>query len=253
MVTLTALRGIGEIQPGDNLAAVIHRAATASGVAPIKGDVLVIAQKIVSKAEGQLVDLNQVMPSAEAETLALKTGKDPRLVELILSESSAVIRAHPGILIVRHRNGYVMANAGIDSSNVCSAAGTSQVLLLPHDADRSARRLLDELAACCGHRLGIVIADSFGRPWRNGVTNVAIGAAGIAALVDRRGETDRQGRLLEVTQVATADQLAAAAGLVMGEAAEGLPVALIRGFSHGNAPERPASALVRPLTEDLFQ
>jgi coenzyme F420-0:L-glutamate ligase/coenzyme F420-1:gamma-L-glutamate ligase len=177
------------------------------------------------------------------------TRKDPRLVELILRESTEVLRARPDVLIVRHRLGFVMANAGIDRSNV---GGADRVLLLPSDPDGSADALRAKLAAHFGLEMGLVISDSFGRPWRKGVTNVALGAAGVPSLLDRRGELDRNGRRLEITEVALADLLASAAGLVMGEGAESRPAALLRGLSWNAAP-RPASALIRPLQEDLFR
>lgn len=247
-ISFSALQGLGEVEAGDDLAALLAAAMPSAS----DGDVLVVAQKIVSKAEGRSIDLNAVSPSARALELAGITGKDPRLVELILSESSEVLRARPGVLIVRHRLGHVMANAGIDRSNVCGAAGEQRVLLLPRDADASAAALRDGLRRHLGRELGIVISDSFGRPWRNGVVNVALGVAGLPALIDRRGELDRHGRRLEITQVALADALAAAAGLVMGEGAEGLPAVLMHGMAW-TAPARPAQALIRPLDEDLFR
>lgn len=236
------LTGIGEVRAGDDLAAVLGGALARLGLAVRPGDVLVVAQKIVSKAEGRLVALAGVEPGAEALALAAQTGKDPRVVELILAESTAIVRQVPGLLIVRHRLGLVMANAGIDRSN---AGGGDHALLLPEDPDGSAARL------AAGLGCAVVISDSFGRPWRLGVVNVAIGAAGIPAWVDRRGEADRDGRRLEATEVATGDLIASAAGLVMGEGSEGIPAALVRGCPlHG--PERPARALVRPARQDLF-
>jgi coenzyme F420-0:L-glutamate ligase/coenzyme F420-1:gamma-L-glutamate ligase len=248
-ISFTALQWIPDIGVGDDLAALL---ATALPSSVTTGDLLVVAQKIVSKAEGCSIDLHTVNPSPRALELARITGKDPRLVEVILSESSQVLRAQPGVLIVRHRCGYVMANAGIDRSNVRSPAGEERVLLLPRDADASATKLSENLQRRLGVVLGIIISDSFGRPWRNGVVNVALGAAGLPALIDRRGERDLYGRAMEVTQVAVADALAAAAGLAMGEAAEGLPAVLVRGFSW-TAPPCSAQALIRPLAEDLFQ
>jgi len=248
-ISFTALQWIPDIGVGDDLAALLA-AALPSPVTT--GDLLVVAQKIVSKAEGCSIDLHTVTPSPRALELARITGKDARLVEVILSESSQVLRAQPGVLIVRHRCGYVMANAGIDRSNVRSPAGEERVLLLPRDADASATRLSENLRRRLGVVLGIIISDSFGRPWRNGVVNVALGAAGLPALIDRRGERDLYGRAMEVTQVAVADALAAAAGLAMGEAAEGLPAVLVRGF-FWTAPPCSAQALIRPLAEDMFQ
>ena len=212
---------------------------------------LVIAQKVVSKAEGRYVRLADVVPGARAQELATVTGKDARLIELILAEASEVLRAQRGLLIVRHRLGLVMANAGIDRSNV-DAGADERVLLLPQDPEASAAALRAALAERAGAACGLIISDSFGRPWRRGVVNVAIAAAGVTALLDRRGEADRAGRPLEVTEVALADALAAAAGLVLGEAAEGTPAVLVRGFAC-QAAANPAAALIRPLDEDLFR
>ncbi len=251
MTTLSciALPGIGEVRPGEDLGQLLAGARAGLGDPPQPREVLVVAQKIVSKAESRLVSLDTVTASARARELAALTGKDPRLVELILSESVEVLRARPNVLIVRHRLGFVMANAGIDRSNV---GGDDRVLLLPRDPDGSAEALRRALGERRGVEPGVVIADSFGRPWRRGVTHVALGAAGIPALIDRRGERDRNGRRLESTEVAFADQLASTAGLVMGEAAEGIPAVLIRGASW-SAPSLGASALIRPLDEDLFR
>ena len=217
----------------------------------LAGDILVIAQKIVSKAEGRMVRLGDITPSLEARDLAQAAEKDPRLVELILRESHAVLRVKPGVIIVEHRLGFVMANAGVDRSNV-AAAEEEVALLLPEDPDASAHRLRDSVRSVSGLEVGIVINDSFGRAWRNGVTGIAIGVAGIPALVDLRGTADRGGRTLQVTQVAAADELAAAASLVMGQADEGLPAVLARGFPY---PLRAGAAqeLVRPRAEDLFR
>lgn len=239
--------GLGEIQAGDDLVALL-----AAAMPPAAGDVLVVAQKIVSKAEGRIVDLAGVTPSPRALELGELTLKDARLVELVLSESTEVVRARPHVLIVRHRLGFVMANAGIDRSNVPHTAGDEPVLLLPKDPDGSAACLQAGFQALCGGPYGVVISDSFGRPWRNGVVNVALGAAGLPALIDRRGEVDREGRKLEMTQVAFADLIASAAGLVMGEGSEGCPAALIRGLEW-QAPACGAARLVRPVSEDLFR
>jgi coenzyme F420-0:L-glutamate ligase/coenzyme F420-1:gamma-L-glutamate ligase len=251
-VSFTALTGLPEVVPGTDLAALVAEALAADGISLRAGDVLVVAQKIVSKAEGRLVELSSVTPSARANELAGATGKDARLVELILAESTEVLRAKPGVLIVRHRLGYVMANAGIDRSNVACAPGDERVLLLPLDADASATALRAALASRLGIAPAVIVSDSFGRPWREGVVNVAIGAAGLPALIDRRGECDRHGRTLEMTLVAFADAIAAGAALVMGEASEGNPIVLARGLSW-QAPLRDAKALVRPLDQDLFR
>ncbi len=245
MLSIHPITGIGEVAPGADLAALLAAGLGASGLTAQAGDMLVVTQKIVSKAEGRFVDLDAVTPGAEALRLADITRKDPRLVELVLAESTAVLRAVPNVLITRHRCGWVMANAGIDRSNI-GPGGGERALLLPIDADESAARLAQALG------MRIIISDSFGRPWRNGVTHVALGAAGVPALIDRRGEMDRDGRRLEVTQIALADSVANAAGLAMGEGAEGIPAALVRGVVV-DAPIRLAADLNRRLEEDLFQ
>lgn len=244
-----ALRGLPEVEPGDDLGALL--AERVRGIDPPLGrfDVLVVAQKIVSKAEDRFLDLGSLQPSTRARELAAVTGKDPRLVEAILAESSEVLRAKPGVIVVRHRLGYVMAQAGVDRSNV---GGADRVLLLPYAPDESAARLRAALARLLGVAPGVIVSDSFGRPWRLGTTNVAVGAAGVPALWNRRGERDRDGRALETTEVAWADAVAAAAGLAMGEAAEGIPCVLVRGLSW-SAPEVPAQRLLRPVEDDLFR
>ncbi|GAB3102161.1 coenzyme F420-0:L-glutamate ligase [Aestuariicella hydrocarbonica] len=256
------LTGIGEVEAGADLTDVLLTALTAADQTLQSGDVLVVAQKIVSKSEGRYRDLNAVEPSARARELAEQTHKDPRLVELVLQESTTIVRACPGVLIVRHHSGCVMANAGIDASNLKpldsrGSAVVQQVLLLPIDADASAEQLQHCLFDATGAQVGVVIADSFGRPWRNGVTNVAIGVAGVNALLDRRNEPDRAGRSLQVTEVAAGDLLASAAGLLMGEGNEGIPAVLIRGlpqrYGAGATQSVPAQSLVRPLERDLFK
>ncbi len=255
-LTLAALAGLPEIETSADLATCITDALYAAGLALREHDVLVVAQKIVSKAEGRTVDLDTIVPSNEALRLAAVTRKDPRLVEVILGESEEIVRAVPNVLIVRHRLGFVMANAGVDRSNVPPDRAGGQVrervLLLPRDPDASAAALREHLMRRFGVPIGVIVSDSFGRPWRRGVVNVALGSAGIPALVDRRGERDREGRVLEVTEVGFADAIAAAAGLVMGEAAEGTPVVLARGLEW-SAPERTAGVLRRPKAEDLFR
>jgi coenzyme F420-0:L-glutamate ligase/coenzyme F420-1:gamma-L-glutamate ligase len=247
----TALRGCGEIIAGAALGDWI--AESLRGVSPAIGprDVVVIAQKAVSKAEGRFVDLASVQPSARAIELATVCHKDPRLVEVILRESTEVLRVAANVLITRHRRGYVMAQAGVDRSNVPQQGG-ERVLLLPEDPDASAAGIRADLERHLGVAPGVIVSDSFGRPWRNGVVNVALGAAGVPALWNRRGEADRDGRPLESTEVGWADAVAAAAGLLMGEAAEGIPVVLVRGLEW-RAPQRLASALIRPLEQDLFR
>lgn len=249
--SLFPLTNIDEIRPGSDLAATLCAALHVAGLKLESDDVLVVAQKIVSKAEGRLRNLSQVVASERAKELGALTGKDPRVVEVVLSESSEVVRAARDVLIVRHRSGLVMAQAGVDRSNV---PGDDSVLLLPEDPDASAAMLRQHLASRFGLNPGpgVVISDSFGRPWRVGTTNVAIGAAGVAALWDRRGEKDRHGRALVVTQVAWADAIAGAAGLLMGEGPEGIPAVLVRGLRR-IVPERPARDLIRPTSEDLFR
>jgi coenzyme F420-0:L-glutamate ligase/coenzyme F420-1:gamma-L-glutamate ligase len=249
MIEIHPLNTIGEVLPRSDLVAILSEALVAAGLSVSGADVLVVTQKIVSKAEDRYVALDSVNPSEEALRLAKVTRKDPRLVELVLAESIAVVRAAPNILITRHRCGYVMANAGIDRSNT---GGGDRVLLLPQDTDASAERLRQGLGLRFGSLPAVVISDSFGRPWRYGVVNVALGASGLPSLIDKRGEPDRDGRPLEVTQIALADLIASAAGLATGEGGEGVPAALIRG-AMWPAGTLPASALLRPLSEDLFQ
>ena len=249
---LTALPGIPEIVRGAELAQLLAAAILRAGKTLESGDVVVIAQKIVSKAEGRQVRLAEVTPSPRALELARTVDKDPRLVELMLSESREVLRAKPGVLIVEHRLGFVMASAGIDQSNVPCRDGEEVALLLPADPDESARRIQQGLRDACGVEVGVLIIDSFGRAWRNGVTGVAIGVAGVPALVDLRGRPDRDGRPLRVTQVAAADELAAAASLLMGQSDEGCPAVLARGFPYAARPSS-AAELKRPRAEDLFR
>jgi coenzyme F420-0:L-glutamate ligase / coenzyme F420-1:gamma-L-glutamate ligase len=245
---LFAIPGLPMVQPGDDLAALI---ADRAGELRDR-DVLVIAQKIVSKAEGRSVDLATVTPSARAVALAAEVGKDPRLVEVILSESTRVVRSRPNLLIMQHRLGFVMANAGVDHSNVAPLDGIDRALLLPLDPDGSAERLRAALGERLGVRLGVIISDSFGRPWRRGTAGVAIGAAGLPSLIDMRGQPDLFGRTLEVTVIGFADEIAAAAGLLQGQAAEAQPVVVVRGLSW-TAPDAPVNELVRPPEEDLFR
>lgn len=248
-LTLAALPEIGEIHPGDDLAGILCASLDKLGAERSSQGVLVVTQKVISKAENRYVELDSVEISPRASELAAVTRKDPRLVELVLRESVEVLRAKTDVLIVRHRLGFVMANAGIDRSNL---VGQDRVLLLPLDPDGSAAALREQIATRSGRQLAVIVSDSFGRPWRLGVTNIALGAAGLPAILDRRGEVDRNGRKLEVTEVALADLLASAAGLVMGEAAEGCPAVLVNGLSW-SGPATPASTLIRPLEEDLFR
>jgi coenzyme F420-0:L-glutamate ligase/coenzyme F420-1:gamma-L-glutamate ligase len=242
------------VEPGDDLAAIVLDAVAAAGLTLIDGDVICVAQKIVSKAEGRLVRLADVTPSARAVELARETDKDPRLVQLVLDESTEVVRRKPGVLIVRHRLGFVGAHAGIDQSNIAHGEDPEDehALLLPEDPDASAARLRQALEAATGTRLGVVVTDSSNRPWRLGTIGAAIGCAGIRALDDRRGGQDLYGRELKVTLVNRADSLATMATLVMGETVEATPVALIRGLPPDDADE-PARSIIRPLEEDMFR
>ncbi len=251
-VTLTAIPGIPAIRPGDDLVAILADAMVGADLAPRDGDVLVVTHKIVSKAEGRYRSLARVTPSARARELARATGKDAALVELILSESREVLRYRPELIIAEHRSGVVMANAGVDHSNVPGEQGEERVLLLPEDADASSASLRTALGARFGVTVAVVISDSVGRAWRNGVVGLAIGAAGLPALQDLRGRLDREGRALNVTQVALADEIASAAQLLMGEADEGRPAVLVRGIAW-NEPPAAASALIRDREQDLFR
>ena len=251
---ISSLSDFPMIAPGDDLAVIIVNSLARNDLVPEDGDILVLAQKIVSKAEGQIVDLCSVGPGADAQELGKVTDKDPRVVELILRESKSVLRQVSGVLITEHKRGWIMANAGIDASNVQSDTGEENVLLLPEDPDQSCTRLREQLRKTLGVKFGILISDSFGRPWRLGTTGVAIGAAGLPSLWDRRGESDLFGRELMVSQQAIADELAAAASLLQGQAGEGRPVVLVRGLDLGeNVPDGPASDLLRPVEEDLFR
>jgi coenzyme F420-0:L-glutamate ligase / coenzyme F420-1:gamma-L-glutamate ligase len=251
-VTITPLAGIPEVRPGDDVAGLLIAALERNGLAPRDQDVLAVTQKIVSKAEDRIVDLATVQPSDRAKDLAQLTRKDPRLIEVILSDSAEILRARPHVLIAATHHGLVIANAGVDQSNLDREQDGEPVLLLPHDPDMSAQRIKDRIDAHFGVAIGVVITDSAGRAWRLGTVGLAIGAAGLPTLLDRRGEPDMSGRPLEVTEVGFADSIAAAAVLAMGEAAEARPAALVRGFSW-TAPARPAADLVRPKREDLFR
>ncbi len=250
-LALTALDGIPSIEAGDDLAAIIAAALDGGGHRLEEGDVLVVAQKIVSKAEGRTVALGSVSPGAEALELARATDKDPRVVELILAESEEVVRQRPGLVIVRHHLGMVMANAGIDASNTETP---DSVILLPENPDASAKTLRNDLHRHTGVAAGIVINDSVGRPWRIGTVGIALGVAGLAAVVDLRDQPDRAGRLLLVSEQAIADEISAAANLLQGQAAEGRPVILIRGLPSAMqaAPAQNARSLLRPDKENLF-
>jgi coenzyme F420-0:L-glutamate ligase/coenzyme F420-1:gamma-L-glutamate ligase len=249
---LTALEGMPSVVPGDDLAVLVVEACKRLDLVLEDSDVIVLAQKIVSKTEGRSVALRDVVPSPRARELAEVAQKDPRVVELILRESISMLRCRPGLIIVEHRSGLVMANAGIDASNVDAADGDERVLLLPEDADRSAAALRDTFKSRLGRDIGIVINDSFGRAWRNGTIGTAIGVAGPPGLWDMRGLPDRNGRVLKATEVGIADELAAAASLLMGQGSEGLPAVHVRGFP---LAFRPGSVreLIRNRETDLFR
>ena len=246
-IELVSVAGLPEIREGNDLARLIVEAARNARIVFHNGDILVIAQKVVSKAEGRLLKLSTIEPSPHASRLAAKGRRDPRLVEIILRESRRIVREHP-VLIVETHHGFVCANAGVDHSNV---PGDEAVTLLPRDPDRSARRLAAELRRLTKKRIAVIISDTFGRPWRLGLTNVAIGAAGVPVLRDLRGMRDRHSKPLQATILAVADELAAAAGLVMGKL-EGIPVIVIRGYRYRPANEL-ATSVIRPAAEDLFR
>jgi coenzyme F420-0:L-glutamate ligase/coenzyme F420-1:gamma-L-glutamate ligase len=264
MLTLSPLTSIPLIRQGDDLADIIIKALHATAVQLQDGDILVIAQKIVSKAEGRMVDLKSVTPSQKALDLAGPTEKDSRVIELILRESKEILRTRPGAIIVEHKLGFVCANAGIDHSNVSPLDPSEEsetfgrvnpedwVLLLPEDPDCSAADIRQKLEAATGAKIGVLIIDSHGRAWRNGTVGAAIGISGVPGLVDLRGQPDLFDFRLRITQVGAADELAAAASLVMGQAAEGRPVVHVRGFPY---PLREGSLkeLVRPKDQDLFR
>ena len=247
---LFALPGLPMVRAGDDLPAMILAGLDRAGETLRDRDVVVIAQKIVSKAEGRIVDLGDVVPSAQAIALAAEVGKDPGIVEVVLSESTKVVRSRPNLMIMQHRLGFVMANAGVDQSNVAAPDGHHRALLLPLDPDGSAQAIRAALARRAD--VGVVISDSFGRPWRRGTAGVAIGSAGIPSVIDLRGQPDLFGRKLEVSIIGFADEIAAAASLLQGQAAEAQPVVVVRGLTW-TAPDMPVADVIRPPEEDLFQ
>jgi coenzyme F420-0:L-glutamate ligase / coenzyme F420-1:gamma-L-glutamate ligase len=244
---LFALPGLPEIRKGDDLAERIVEAAKEAGLRFEDGDIVVVAQKIASKAEGAIVSLETVEPSEKAQALAAELKKDPRAIELILQESRRILRSER-VLITETHHGFVCANAGVDHSNV---PGEDVMTLLPRDPDGSAEKLAKELSKKKGKRIAVIVSDTFGRPWRLGLTNVAIGAFGLPVLLDLRGTHDREGKLLTATVFAVADELAAAAGLLMGKS-EGTPVVIVRGYRYKPASEK-AAQIIRPAAEDLFR
>lgn len=251
---LTALPGIPLISQGDDLVKLILDGLAGTDILLQSGDILAIAQKIVSKAEGRVVSLRDIEPSEEAKQLSLQTKKDPRLVELILQESNRVLRVRTGLIIVEHRLGFVCANAGIDSSNVQLQAKTDDgaVLLLPVDPDASAEKIASRLLTETNCKVGVLIIDSHGRAWREGSVGVTIGAAGLITLLDLRGTLDLFGRSLQTTQVGISDEIASAASILMGQAAEGRPVVHIRGLPYPLG-EGSLKQILRPKEKDLFR
>ena len=253
-LVVTPLSNLPLIEPGDDLANLLMQSLKTTGIQLCDGDILVLAQKIVSKAEGRLVNLSTVEPSTRANELAEITKKDARLLELILRESRAVLRTGFNTIIVEHRLGFICANAGIDHSNVRGPWGNEEdwVLLLPEDPDASARRLQEQIAAHSHIQIGVVIIDSHGRAWRNGTVGVTIGLAGVPGVVDMRGIPDLFGFRLRITQIGAADELAAAASLMMGQAAEGSPAVHVRGFPYALRVSA-LTELIRPKEQDLFR
>ena len=253
MLNIKSVPGLPEVQPGDDLALLIAEMMRQARLQLRTGDVLVVAQKIVSKAEGRIVELATVEPGAEAVRLAAECDKDPRLVELVLRESTEVLRTVPGVIIVEHRLGLVLANAGIDQSNLRPGDDHGHALLLPEDPDASAAALREALAVRFGiEDLGVIINDSVGRAWRLGTVGLAIGVAGMTALWDLRGERDLFGRELLVSETGIADQVASAAQIIQGEGDEGAPVVRVRGLAR-LGPSQTARDLLRPRDQDLFR
>lgn len=253
-LTITPLQGIPDIKPGDDLALRLLEAIYQSGITIENGDILVVAQKIVSKAENRYFNYAELQPSHEALHLAELCDKDPQFIELVLMESKSVIRVAPGTLIVEHKTGFISANAGIDHSNIGRQSNQLEkwALLIPEDADASAKRIRKGIQSKTGKNVGVLIIDSHGRPWRFGTVGVSIGFSGVPALLDMRGQHDLYGRTLEATITSPADELAAAASLVMGEANEGVPSVHVRGFPY-ELSDSEFSELIRPKEKDLFR
>ena len=254
-LTLTAFAGIPLVHSGDDLVALILQSLQQTSIKLEDGDILVIAQKIVSKSEGRYVRLADVKPSERAFQLAAETEKDPRLMELILSESREIVRYRSSVIVAENRQGVVLANAGIDHSNVETDCGAEQVLLLPLDPDASAANIRKQLQRKTNRNLAVIINDSLGRAWRNGTTGTALGVSGLPALLDLRGRPDLFGEPLQTSEEAIADELSAAASLLQGQAGEGRPVILIRGYDFsGIAMQNTGTfGLIRPKEKDLFR
>ena len=248
MITVIGLRGFPEVRYGDDLGVLIVEACRRNGVELRDGDVVVVSQVVVSKAEGRVVELEGVVYSKHAETLAKATGKDPRVVEVILREARKIVRVRNGVIITETIHGFVCANSGVDLSNV----GEGKAALLPEDPDRSSREIRKRIRELTGCDVAVIISDTHGRPFRRGTINVAIGCSGLAPLWDRRGEKDLYGRELRSKVTCVADELASAAELVMGQANEGIPVAIIRGYRY-ESKESSAREIIRPEQEDLFR
>jgi coenzyme F420-0:L-glutamate ligase / coenzyme F420-1:gamma-L-glutamate ligase len=246
-IELFGVRGIPEVAEGDDIPALIARALRENGIEAADGDVFVIAQKIVSKAEGRVVQLDSVEPSPRAQEWAVAFEKDPRVVEVVLRESKRIVRMERGVLIAETEHGFVCANAGVDTSNVMEGS----VSLLPKDPDASARRIRASLERAFGVRLAVIVSDTFGRPWREGLVNVALGVTGIAALIDYRGQKDSYGNALKVTVIAIADEISSAAELVMKKSAQ-IPVAIVRGFNYETS-DATGRDLIRVAALDLFR
>lgn len=246
-IEVIGLEGLGEVSLGDSIAQLICQACSREGLSLSEGDILVVAHKIVSKAEGQIIRLDAIQPSPRALELSRKLGKDPRLVEIILRESRRIIKTGRGTIIVETHHGFICANGGVDQSNV----GSGQVALLPREPDHSAEEIRKEVQKVSSVAPGVIISDSFGRPWRLGTTDIAVGVAGVKPLKDYRGQRDAYGYELKASLSAVADEIAAAAELVMGKK-DGVPVALLRGCDLGSA-NGSARELLRPEAEDLFR
>jgi coenzyme F420-0:L-glutamate ligase/coenzyme F420-1:gamma-L-glutamate ligase len=247
-VTIYGIAGVPEVRPGDDLAFMLLEAAQRQGTPLQPGDVLVITQKVVSKAEGRIIDLSTIIPSPFASDVGLRTGKDARLVEVILRETARIVKMDRGTIITETHHGFICANAGVDKSNV---PGAEMVTLLPADPDASARRIFDRIREATGYVIPVIISDTWGRPWREGIVNFAIGVAGLEALIDYRGQEDPFGNELKVTMVAIADELAAAAELVTGKLNR-VPAAIVRGYAYQAGPGT-ARVLLRDPSRDLFR